>query len=267
MDPKTVEDAISFFQASIKTACIEEAAGFVGKIISGRFESEPFWHPLKFDGTDTFISATQRSIDIAGYDIGFWLKEFSKGERDWNEPYPFNYEALLKNERVPLSKASLKKDETTKRKGQRTPLYNQPYSEEFRAKVAATPQPLMRDFQADPQSLSTILSIACNDVRVPFDIAAKYRKNESARERSVVGMTKGSAAKRQKIKPELDERNALICKKGRKIKAKGTIDCNLTAKVIQHFSIQNLWTKFPPKHPLSDKRVREILREGGVLQR
>ncbi len=170
MDPQTVKDAISSFQAGIKAACIEEAAGAVGKIISDQFGFLPFQHPLKFDGTDTFISATQHDIEIDGYDIGFWLKEVSKGEGEynWNDPYPFNYEALLKDGRVPLSKwpyshnplSKLKKDEIIKHKGQRTPLYNRPYSEAFIAEVNATPQPLMRDFQADSLILSWIVYIA-----------------------------------------------------------------------------------------------------------
>ena len=62
MDPQTVKDAISSFQAGIKTACIEEAAGAVGKIISDQFGFLPFQHPLKFDGTDTFISATLQTM-------------------------------------------------------------------------------------------------------------------------------------------------------------------------------------------------------------
>ena len=105
MDPQTVKDAISSFQAGIKTACIEEAAGAVGKIISDQFRFLPFQHPLKFDA-DTFISATQHNIDTHGDIIGPWLMEVSKGEGEynWDDTYPFNYEALLKDERVPLSK-------------------------------------------------------------------------------------------------------------------------------------------------------------------
>lgn len=158
MDPKTVKDAILSCQKLANIACIEEAAGFVGEIISDQFKTERFWHPLKFEGTDTFISAAQHNIETDGWSIGPWLEAVSKGEDDWDGTYPVNYTALLEKDEI------IEYIDYNQNKVKRVQRYNRSDSEAFRAKVAVTPQPLMRDFQADPRNLRTIVLIAISAV-------------------------------------------------------------------------------------------------------
>ena len=75
----------------------------------------------------------------------------------------------------------------------------------------------------------------------------------------------------QQLEPLLEKRNQLLCETGQELKNADIPDKEITVLVLRHFNARDLWAGFPPfdkggnSKGLSDKTIREILRDGGVL--
>lgn len=135
--PSTIEDTVVLLQRQANLPTLEQAAGITGEIIWKQFPRQEFRHPLPN------LSPTKRQIEIDGRSVGPWLKAVSRGECDWDDLYEFNFRTLLNDQQLPGS---------------------QSLPNSFLMEVDSLPQPLMRDFQAHPGILTTIVTKARNSI-------------------------------------------------------------------------------------------------------
>jgi hypothetical protein len=139
--PKTLEEAVLLLQDRVG---FEESARVIGTIISEQFPRQLFWQRLP----EPF--ATTPRLETYGRTLGPWLVAVSTGECEWAGVYDFNYRSRLRNYPEYGSSGKKQGDE-------RIAFSDQP-NHSFLAKVDNLPPPLMREFQADPRILATIVT-------------------------------------------------------------------------------------------------------------
>lgn len=90
------------------------------------------------------------------------------------------------------------------------------------------------------------------------ELYPKYRQQ-------VLNLKRGQKIGHEKVKAARIERDKLICSIGLKYKNDGCNPRKITSEVLNHLARTGELEKFPPGELLSDKRFREILRDGEVI--